>query len=100
MERHLVVRRSLNLLFHHLQPLHLTAQAVDLVLDAGGLGFSVVAVFAIGPVQGSSDARRRRSGYPDHAGGGVRLEVVASLGTARADPGVKIEPFRTKGKPR
>ena len=37
-------RRGLNLLFHRLQGLHLAAQAVDLVLDAGGLGFGDIAL--------------------------------------------------------
>jgi hypothetical protein len=56
-QRHLFVRRGLDLLFHRLQGLHLLAQAGDLVLDAGGLGLGDVAVFAVGPIQGRKVAR-------------------------------------------
>ncbi len=56
-QRHLLVRRGLDLLLHRLQGLHLLAQAGDLVLDAGGPGLGDVAVFAVSPVQGRQVAR-------------------------------------------
>jgi hypothetical protein len=48
----MLVRRGLNLLFHLLQGLYLSAQSSDLLLDPGRAGLSYVALFAIRPVQG------------------------------------------------
>jgi len=39
-------------LFHRLESLHLPPQAGDLVLDAAGLGFGDVALFAVSSIQG------------------------------------------------
>jgi len=51
-QRDLLVRRSLDLLLHRLQGLHLTAKAGDLLGDLLGPGLGDVTVLAIGMVQG------------------------------------------------
>ena len=50
-QRDLLVGRVLDRLLHHLQGLHLLAQAGNLLLQPDRLGLGDIALFAVGPVQ-------------------------------------------------